>query len=99
MLPHVVMFKFKDGTSDSQIQQVLDQLSTLPAAIEEIRSYAYGRVAGVNPGNYAVCVVAEFDSRDHYLVYRDHPAHQSLIATSIAPIVDRRAAVQFESEH
>ena len=64
---------FKLRSTDSQIQQVLDHLSTFPAAVEEIRS--------------------------PYLVYRDHPAHQSLIATSIAPIVDRRAAVQFESEH
>lgn len=97
MFRHVVMFTFKDGTSAAQIQEVIDGLSTLPAAIKEIRSYAFGRDAGVNPGNYGLCVVGEFDSRDDYLVYRDNPAHTSVIASAIAPIVDRRAAVQLES--
>lgn len=96
MFRHVVMFTFKDGTSAAQIQEVIG-LSTLPAAIKEIRSYAFGRDAGVNPGNYGLCVVGEFDSRDDYLVYRDNPAHTSVIASAIAPIVDRRAAVQLES--
>jgi hypothetical protein len=40
-------------------------------------------------------VVADFASIDAYLAYRDHPAHQAVLADRIRPILAARAAVQF----
>ena len=49
----------------------------------------------MNPGNYQFAVVADFDSVEDYLVYRDHPVHRDIIGSTCA---DRRpaAAVQYE---
>lgn len=97
MFRHVVMFTFAEGTTDSQVDAVLQGLAGLPVAIPEIRKYSYGRDAGLAPGNFSVAVVAEFDTDADYLVYRDHPAHQEFIATRVRPIVATRAAAQFAS--
>jgi hypothetical protein len=50
----------------------------------------------VNTGNFAFAVVADFDSVQDYLVYRDHPVHREVIEQHIRPIMATRAAVQYE---
>jgi hypothetical protein len=40
-------------------------------------------------------VVAEFDSADGYRAYAAHPAHRHVIERLLAPIRERRAALQF----
>ena len=96
MFRHVVLFTWKEGTTAEQAERVATELRTLPGAIGEIRAYQVGRDAGVNPGNYEFGVVADFDSVDDYLVYRDHPVHQAIIAEHIQPLIASRAAIQYE---
>ncbi len=95
MFRHVVLFTWAEGTTDAQKATVAAELGKLTEIIPEIRAYALGADAGVNPGNHEFAVVADFDSADDYLVYRDHPAHQAVIAEHIKPILASRAAVQF----
>ncbi|MER5651117.1 Dabb family protein [Streptosporangium sp. NPDC002524] len=96
MFRHVVLFTWKEESTEEQRARVAEELGKLPAAITEIRSYTLGPDAGVNPGNYQFAVVADFDSAEDFVVYRDHPLHQAAIADHIKPIVASRAAAQFE---
>jgi hypothetical protein len=96
MIRHVVMFRFKDGTSPAAVTAIAEGLGGLPAAIPEIAEYRFGSDIGVNDGNFDFAVVADFADTADYLVYRDHPLHQALIRERIAPHVDARAAVQFD---
>ncbi|MFA1549936.1 Dabb family protein [Actinomadura chokoriensis] len=94
---HVVMFKWAEGTTTGQQDEVAAKLGQLPGRIPEIGTYSIGVDAGVNPGAYDFVVVADFADRDAYLVYRDHPAHRAMIEEFIAPIVAERAAIQYET--
>jgi hypothetical protein len=96
MFRHVVLFRWKPGTSDDAKAAVQQALAELPAAIPTLRDYRFGPDADVNAGNFEFAVVADFDDVAGYLVYRDHPAHQAVIAEHIAPALAERAAVQFE---
>lgn len=71
-------------------------LSTLPAAIPEIRAYRFGPDLGLDPGNADFAIVADFDSVEGYRAYRDHPAHQAVLTGRIRPILARRAAAQHD---
>ncbi|WP_109524992.1 Dabb family protein [Nocardia aurea] len=95
MIRHVVLFTWTDAATDEQKETVLTELRKLPAAIPQLRAYTFGPDAGINQGNHDFAVVADFDSVDDYLVYRDHPLHQAVIAEHIKAIVAARAAVQF----
>ena len=95
MFRHVVMFRWAGGVEHDHVDAVARRLDELAGTIEEIRSYRHGADAGVNDGNYDYVVVADFDSVDDYLAYRDHPAHGAFIADLIAGRVDERAAVQY----
>jgi hypothetical protein len=94
---HVVLLTWNDTATAAERQGVVDGLKTLPAAIPEIRSYQIGVDAGLAAaGNSDLVVVADFDDRDGYVVYRDHPVHQDVIARTIRPILASRAAVQHD---
>jgi hypothetical protein len=92
---HVATFTFVGGTTEEQIANVTAGLAGLPDEIPEIEAFAFGPDAGLNDGNADYSVVADFASIDAYLAYRDHPAHQAVLADRIKPILAARAAVQF----
>ncbi|WP_030164116.1 Dabb family protein [Spirillospora albida] len=92
---HVVLFKWVEGTTTLQQEEVAAKLRELPGAIPEIREYSVGMDAGVNPGSWDFAVVADFADRDAYLAYRDHAAHRAVIDTFVSPLVAERAALQY----
>jgi hypothetical protein len=93
---HVVMFTFKDGTTEEQKEAVRAALGRMPEVIPEIRSYRFGDDLGLRDDNFDFVVTADFDGVDGFFAYRDHPDHQKAVAEYIAPIAKSRAAVQFE---
>ena len=96
MLRHTVMFRWKPDTTPEQVAAIEEGLAALPGAIDTVRSFRFGRDAGINEGNFDFVVTADFDDRDGYLVYRDHPAHIAVVVERIRPQIADRAAVQFE---
>ncbi len=97
MLRHVVLFTWTPEATQEQRQVVAAELRKLPGVIAGLRGYEVGPDAGINRGNFDFAVVADFDDRDGYLGYRDHPAHRAVIDRYITPIVATRAAVQYET--
>ncbi len=95
MFRHVVMFRWAEGIDAAHVAEVARRLDELPDAISAIRSYRHGVDAGLNHANFDYVVVADFDSADDYVDYRDHPVHAAFIADVIAGRVAERAAVQY----
>ncbi|WP_041442083.1 MULTISPECIES: Dabb family protein [Thermomonospora] len=93
---HVVMFRWAGGTTTRQQEEVAARLSELPARIPQIKSYSMGVNAKVNPGGYDFVIVADFASREDYLIYRDHPDHRAVVNEVIQPLLGERAAIQYE---
>jgi hypothetical protein len=96
MIRHCVTLTFVPEAGEEQIAAIEVALAALPAAIPEIRAYSFGRDLGLAEGNASFVVIGEFADVDGYAVYRDHPAHQKVIAECIRPILAGRSAVQHE---
>ncbi|TDD21884.1 Dabb family protein [Nonomuraea diastatica] len=96
MIRHIVLFTWKDDATDEQRAAVTAELGELPGVIPQLRAFTVGGDAGINQGNHDYAVVADFDNVDDYLIYRDHPRHQAVIAEHIRPILASRAAVQLK---
>jgi hypothetical protein len=98
MIRHVVVISWKPEATAEQKQQVSAELAKLPGLMQELtgsRAYVFGSDLGVTETNADFAIVADFDDVDSYVAYRDHPAHIEVVKRSIAPIADRRMAVQF----
>jgi hypothetical protein len=100
LLRHVVLFKFKEGTTPQQIKQVEDAFRALPSKINLIKGFEWG--TNVSPENlaqgYTHCFFLTFSSaadRDAYLV---DPAHKDF-GKLLGPYLDKVTVIDFWSQH
>lgn len=97
MFRHVVIFRWNESSTPAHRAELEAALARLPEVIPTLRGYHVGQDAGINEGNADFAVVAEFDDAAGYLVYRDDAEHARIITELIAPYVDTRSVVQFDS--
>jgi hypothetical protein len=96
VIRHVAMFRWTPEATPEQKERAAAELSRLPALIPSLRAYHLGSDLGVNQGNFDFAVAADFDDVNGYLAYRDHPEHRAILVQFIRPILQERAAVQYE---
>ncbi len=96
MLRHVVLFKFKEGTTAEQVKQVEDAFRALPGKIKQVKGFEWG--TNVSPENlaqgYTHCFLLTFSSdhdRDAYLV---DPAHKEF-GNVLKPYLEKVLVVDF----
>jgi len=81
LLRHVVMFGFKESSSDAEIQKVVDAFAALPQKIPQIADFEYGTnnsPEGLNDG-LTHCFLVSFESEEDRSIYLPHPAHKEFV--------------------
>lgn len=79
VLRHVVIFKFKDGTSKEDIKKVENAFSALPSKISQIASYEWGlnnSPEGLEKG-FTHCFFLTFKNEEDRAIYLPHPDHKA----------------------
>ena len=89
------MFQWTADATDAAKVAAADALTALPPQIPTVRDYRFGPDAGLADSNWDFVLVADFDDEAGYLTYRDHPAHQAVIADVLQPMIAQRAGVQY----
>lgn len=96
MIRHTVLFTWKPEATEEEKERVATEVAKLPSIVPSVRAFVSGPDAGLNQGNFDFAVTADFDDEAGYVAYRDDPGHREIVQRYITPILDRRAAVQFE---
>lgn len=96
MIRHIVLLRWREGTTEAQHRAAADAIGELPGHIPEIVRYRIGSDAGLADGNAHLTVIAEFATADDWRTYNDHPEHQRVIAQYVRPHLDQRSAIQYE---
>ena len=79
LLRHVVLFKFKEGTSAENIKKVEDAFRALPSKISQIKGYEWGlnnSPEGLEKG-FTHCFFLTFNSAEDRAIYLPHPDHKA----------------------
>jgi hypothetical protein len=97
MFHHMVMFRFKTGTTQDQIDAIAEGLATLPGQIKVLASYSFGPDAGITEGAWDYGISAKFANEADYAIYATDPAHTEVVRMIITPVVDEIARVQLRS--
>ena len=76
---HVVLFKFKDGTTDEQVQEVVDAFRDLKNKIDVIQDFEYGTDLSVENRSqgFTHCFFVTFADEKGRDAYLPHPAHKA----------------------
>ncbi len=89
LLRHVVLFKFKDGTSMKDIKKVEEAFSALPSKIPQIAGYEWGTnnsPEGLDKG-FTHSFFLTFKSEEDRAIYLPHPDHKAFGAV-LGPHLD-----------
>lgn len=102
MITHIVMWKLKDGASESEKQQnalkMKSMLESLSTKIQELKHLEVGLQAleGEEVSLSDVVLTTRFESQEDLQTYAAHPEHQKVVAF-ISKVTDERRVVDYLS--
>lgn len=83
MVRHLVLFKLKDFSSESErsetLSKVLNNFRSLIGEIPQIRSYRVHADVVRGSSSYDVIIDSTFDNLEDLKAYQAHPAHQEAV--------------------
>jgi Stress responsive A/B Barrel Domain len=95
-LRHVVMFQFKENTSEADIKKVVDGFRELPKKIKAIADFEWGTnnsPEGLADG-LTHCFLVTFSSEKDRDTYLTHPDHQAFVEI-LKPHLQRPVVLDF----
>lgn len=97
VLRHVVLFKFKEESSEADVNKLNEAFNALPAAIPAVKDFEWG--INDSPENFhqdfTHCYLLTFNSEeDRDSVYTPHPQHQAFVA-SLQPHLEKVFVVDY----
>ena len=100
LLRHVVSFKYKEGTSQEQIDGVEKAFAALKETIKEIKAFEKGTnnsPEGLNKG-FKHCYLLTFHSEKDRGVYLKHPDHVKF-GKMLGPVLEDVFVIDYWAQH
>lgn len=96
MLRHVVLFKFKDGTTDAEVKKVENAFRALPSQIKQIKGFEWGTnnsPENLNQG-FTHSFFLSFNREADRAIYLPHPAHKAF-GEVLKPYLDKVLVIDY----
>ncbi|MCA9171337.1 MAG: Dabb family protein, partial [Planctomycetales bacterium] len=96
MLRHVVLFKFKDGTPEANVNEIAAAFAELPKKIDTVVDFEWGTnnsPEGLADG-FTHCFFVTFRSEADRAAYLPHAAHQEFVGL-LRPHLDKVLVVDY----
>jgi len=96
VLRHVVLFKFKEGTTNQQIKDIENAFCALPSKIDAIYDFEWGTDVSVENRSegFTHCFIVTFLSEEDRGKYLPHPAHKEF-GSILRPHLDKVLVVDY----
>jgi hypothetical protein len=96
VLRHVVLFQFKEGTTEAKIKEIEAAFASLPGKIEVIQEFEWGTNISVEgkADGFTHCFLVTFGSDADRDAYLPHPDHQEFVSL-VRPNVDRSLVLDY----
>lgn len=96
MIKHIVLFKFKNIADKTLLlQDIKAELEQLCQIIPQLKELQVG--INVNPAEkWDLSLEALVENKQDLDIYANHPAHQQIVQTKIAPFKEDRACVDYQ---
>jgi hypothetical protein len=96
-LRHVVLFKFKEGTTKEQVQEVVDAFAAMPKKIDAIQGFEWGTDVSVEKlsQGFTHCFVVTFKDAKARDAYLPHPVHKEFVDLAL-PRIEKVLVVDYQ---
>ena len=92
MIQHIVLLKWKPGTTEEQIEAAFGQAQQLVDEIEGVERVTLGRNRGQDDHGYTHALIVKLDD-DALTRYLEHPVRKRYISESLGPIEAERIEI------
>jgi hypothetical protein len=96
LLRHVVLLKFKDGTTAEQVREIVNAFCALPSKVDAIHDFEWGTnisVENLSQG-FTHCFLVTFKSEADRAKYLPHPDHKEF-GRILGPHLDKVLVVDY----
>jgi hypothetical protein len=93
VIQHIVLLKWKVGTTDAQVDRAFAQAEDLVNTIEGVERITLGSNRGDSDHGFTHALVVNVADEDALTTYLSHPARQRYVAEVLAPIEDERIEI------
>ena len=96
LLRHVVLFKFKDGTTAEQVRKIENAFCALPSKVDVIHDFEWGTDVSVEDASqgFTHCFLVTFKSEADRAKYIPHPEHKAF-GEILGPHLDKVCVVDY----
>lgn len=96
---HVVMFKFKEGTREAKIAELIEGYKALPGKIDVMKHFEWGKDVSVEDlhKGYTHCFITTFADAAGRDAYIPHDAHQEYVKV-LLPHLDDLLVLDYEPD-
>jgi len=96
MIRHVVTFTWEPTAAEDRVSAALRALRGLRSEVGGMSFLAVAEDAGLSDGNASAVLIADFADAEAFYRYAQDPVHLSVVAEFVRPILQSRAAVQYQ---
>ncbi len=96
MIEHLVLFKFKKGSSDEVIKDIYSSLQRLKGRIDSLVEISAGANFSERSQGFDGGLTVRFNDKAGLMTYAEHPEHQEIVQNKIKPIAESVLALDYE---
>jgi hypothetical protein len=93
VIQHIVLIRWKPGTTDEQIAAAFDEAHRLTDAIGSVQQVTLGRNRGQADHGFTHALIVGLSREDALDEYLDHPVRKAYVAEVLEPLVEQRIEV------
>lgn len=93
MIQHIVVLKWKPGTTAAQVNRAFAQAETLVDEIDGVQRITLGRNPGVAKHGFTHAFVVDLDDADAMARYLSHPLRTQYVTEALDPIEEDRIEI------
>ena len=93
MIQHIVIVKWKPGTTDDQILEAFRNARHLPNEIDGVQRITMGRNRARSPHGFTHALIVQIDDEATLAEYLDHPVRRRYLAEHLQPIEEQRIEI------
>lgn len=98
MIQHIVLLKWKAGTTDAQIDAAFGQAQQLVDGIESVERVSLGRNRADDDHGFSHALIVKLSDDDALSSYLHHPTRERYVHEVLGPIEDERIEIDIPED-
>ncbi len=94
MIQHIVVLKWKAGTTDAQVDDAFAQAQGLVDGIDGVERITLGRNRGEADHGYTHALIVDLYDNDALTAYLNHPVRRQYVTEVLGPIEEERIEIE-----